>query len=67
MAIVHKSPNRIAITAMGRTEVYSAIPPPGGKSPEGPHTHLLPSLIKTGRKHDPKAPIPEVRPKTPHS
>jgi hypothetical protein len=59
MAIVHKSPNRIAITAMGRTEVYSAIPPPGGKSPEGPHTHLLPSLIKTGRKHDPKAPIPE--------
>ncbi len=36
-------------TPLGRIEVYAAIPTDGGASPEGPHTHLLPSLLRTGR------------------
>lgn len=37
--IVERSPHRVVITPLGRAEVYSSIPPPGGASPDGPHTH----------------------------
>ena len=43
----------------GRIEVFAAIPPPDGKSPDGLHTHLLPKLIASGRTHSANAPIPE--------
>jgi len=56
--IVANSPHRIFITRAGRAEVYQAIPPPGGKAPEGPHTHVLPKLLAHGRTHAATEPIP---------
>ena len=47
--ILERSPHRVVLTAAGRAEVYSPIPPPGGTSPDGPHTHLLPRLLASGR------------------
>lgn len=59
MAIVHQSPHRVFISKLARIEVFQPIPPPDGKSPEGPHTHLLPKLLATGRAHAATSPIPE--------
>lgn len=42
------SPHRVFATACGRVEVFAAIPPAAGRSPDGPHTHLLPHLLRTG-------------------
>lgn len=47
--LVATSPHRIVTTPLGRIEVYAPIPTDGGASPEGPHTHLLPPLLRTGR------------------
>jgi hypothetical protein len=47
-AILDESPDRVVMTPLGRAEVYSPIPPPGGASPAGPHTHLLPSELELG-------------------
>jgi hypothetical protein len=52
------SPARVAISPLARIEVYAPIPPPGGASPLGPHTHLLPRLVASGRTHSANAPIP---------
>jgi hypothetical protein len=52
------SPVRVMLSPVGRIEVYAPIPPPDGKSPSGPHTHLLPKLIASGRTHSANAPIP---------
>jgi len=57
-ALVTASPHRIVTTALGRIEVYAAIPPAGGASPEGPHTHLLPPLLRTGRELPPRVSLP---------
>lgn len=51
------SPARIAISPLARIEVYAPIPPPGGASPLGPHTHLLPRLVASHRTHSANAPI----------
>ena len=48
-ALLDASPTRVVETALGRAEVAGAIPPPGGRSPAGPHTHLLPEHLATGR------------------
>jgi hypothetical protein len=48
-AIVAASPHRVVTTPLGRIEVYAPIPRQWGASPEGPHTHLLPDLLATGR------------------
>ncbi|MEM1313236.1 MAG: DUF1289 domain-containing protein [Pseudomonadota bacterium] len=48
-ALVQASPARVVESALGRIEVASAIPVPGGVSPPGPHTHLLPDHLATGR------------------
>ena len=48
-AVVAASPHRVVTTPLGRVEVYAAIPPEREASPEGPHTHLLPALLATGR------------------
>lgn len=55
-AIVKANPHRVAISALGRCEVYQAI----GRevTPEGPHTHLLPKLLATGRSHSANIPVP---------
>jgi len=48
-AVVAASPHRVVITSLGRVEVWGPIPPEQGTSPDGPHTHLLPALLATGR------------------
>ena len=48
-ALLAASPHRIVTTPLGRIEVYAAIPATDAASPEGPHTHLLPVLLATGR------------------
>lgn len=60
-AILKAHPHRIALTRLGRVEVYQMIggPDTGGASPEGPHTHVLPKLLRAGRTHSANTPIPE--------
>jgi hypothetical protein len=58
-AIFKASPHRVFVTRIGRAEVYQPIPPADGKSPEGPHTHLLPKLLRSGRTHPATVPIPQ--------
>lgn len=60
-AILAAHPHRVALTRIGRVEVYQMIggPDTGGKSPEGPHTHVLPKLLRAGRTHSANTPIPE--------
>jgi hypothetical protein len=57
-AIVERSPARVVTTPLGRAEVYSPIPPPGGASPAGPHTHLLPAELELGRELPPGVTLP---------
>jgi hypothetical protein len=57
--ILEANPHRIFISRLGRIEVYQPIPPPSGKSPEGPHTHVLPRLLKSRRTHPATEPVPE--------
>jgi len=57
-AVARSSPTRILASAVARLEVHQPIPPPGGHSPEGPHTHLLPKLLEEGRAHRPGSPLP---------
>lgn len=59
-AILNAHPHRIAITRLGRVEVFQMIggPDTGGVSPQGPHTHVLPKLLRTGRTHSANVPIP---------
>jgi hypothetical protein len=56
--ILQANPHRVFISRLGRIEVYQPIPPPSGKSPEGPHTHVLPRLLRSGRTHAATEPIP---------
>jgi hypothetical protein len=56
--ILAASPHRVFVTRAGRAEVYQAIPAPGGKAPEGPHTHVLPKLLAHRRTHAATEPIP---------
>jgi hypothetical protein len=60
-AILTAHPHRVAVTNIGRIEVYQKIggPATGGISPAGPHTHLLPKLLKSGRTHSANVPIPD--------
>lgn len=56
--LVAMSPHRVFLARIGRVEVYAPIPAPGGTSPEGPHTHVLPKLLKSQRTHAATTPIP---------
>ncbi|MEM9464058.1 MAG: hypothetical protein AAGA90_01730 [Actinomycetota bacterium] len=47
-SLVEASPTRVVRMAVGRIEVHSPIPPPGGVSPDGCHTHLLPETLVAG-------------------
>lgn len=60
-AILKAHPARVVISALGRVEVYQKIggPDTGGVSPDGPHTHVLPKLLRAGRTHSANTPIPE--------
>ena len=57
--IVPASPHRVFVGRLGRIEVFQPIPPPDGKSPEGPHTHVLPKLLSHRRTHAATEPIPD--------
>ncbi|MDX3806973.1 DUF6925 family protein [Bosea thiooxidans] len=58
-AIVAAGPHRVFLARIGRCEVYQPIPPANGRSPEGPHTHVLPQLLRTSRTHAATEPIPK--------
>lgn len=58
-AIVAAGPHRVFVCRIGRAEVYQPIPAADGRSPEGPHTHVLPKLLRTGRSHAATTPIPD--------
>ncbi|WP_332686214.1 DUF6925 family protein [Bosea sp. (in: a-proteobacteria)] len=58
-AIVAAGPHRVFIARPGRCEVYQPIPPADGRSPEGPHTHVLPKLLAAGRTHAATEPVPD--------
>lgn len=60
-AILAAHPHRVALTRLGRVEVYQMIggPDTGGKSPEGPHTHVLAKLLRANRSHSANTPIPD--------
>ncbi|SIP86520.1 hypothetical protein SAMN05421641_10148 [Paracoccus thiocyanatus] len=59
-AILPAHPHRVALTRIGRIEVWQKIggPDTGGVSPIGPHTHILPPLLRTRRTHSANTPIP---------
>jgi len=57
--LVAAAPHRVFTTACGRVEVYAAIPPPEGRSPDGPHTHLLPDVLRRRRTHAASVPVPD--------
>lgn len=59
--LLESQPHRVVITRLGRIEVYQAI---GGehtddKTPERPHTHLLPDLLSLNLTHSAEVPIRE--------
>ncbi|WEJ99692.1 MAG: hypothetical protein P0Y59_22755 [Candidatus Sphingomonas phytovorans] len=58
-AVLKAQPHRVLLSPAGRIEVFQPIPPADGKSPAGPHTHLLPKLIAKDRTHSANVPIPD--------
>jgi hypothetical protein len=56
--ILHANPHRVFVSRVGRVEVFQPIPPPDEKSPDGPHTHVLPKLLAHGRTHAASEPLP---------
>lgn len=56
--IPHWSPHRVFASRLGRIEVYQHIGTPGGATPDGPHTYVLPKLLRTHRTHSANIPIP---------
>ena len=57
-AILAASPHRVFLSRLARIEVYQPIPPADGRSPIGPHTHLLPGLLRARRAHAATRPLP---------
>jgi len=61
VAILNAHPHRVVCSKLGRVEIYQKIggPETGDVSPDGPHTHVLPKLIKSGKTHSSNAQVPE--------
>ena len=59
-AILAAGPPRVVVTPLGRAEILTPIPPPGGRSPDGPHTHLLPEHLAHDRDLPPGHDLPEA-------
>jgi hypothetical protein len=49
--ILAAGPHRVLISRLGRIEVFQPIPAADGRSPMGPHTHVLPKLLAHRRTH----------------
>ena len=58
-ALQVSSPHRVFVARPGRIEVYTAIPASDGVVDPGPHSHILPKLIRLRRTHAATAPIPQ--------
>ena len=58
--IVRVSPSRVILSPIGRVEVFTPIPLPNGRSPDGPHTHFLPIHLAVGREMPPGLDLPEA-------
>lgn len=56
--IVEMSPPRVFVSALGRIEVYQRIGAHGGATPDGPHTHVLPKMLRSGRSQSANLPVP---------
>lgn len=52
------SPTRVFMSRLGRVEVRTPIPLPDGRTPDGPHTHVLPDLLKHRRTHSANVLLP---------
>jgi hypothetical protein len=52
------SPHRVFRSTAARVEVYQPIPPPEGRTPDGPHTHVKQQLVRHRRSHAATVPIP---------
>ncbi len=59
MAIFAANPHRVVESMLGRVEVYSPIPLPGGTSPAGAHTHFLPEFLKSGEESPASVTLPD--------
>ena len=59
LAILRHSPHRVFLSPAGRIEVFQAIPPPEGRTPDGPHTHILPALLRSRRSHAATTHLPD--------
>lgn len=57
--VLRAQPHRVLMSPAGRIEVFQPIPPADGKSPAGPHTHLLPKLLAKDRIHSANTPVPD--------
>lgn len=57
--LLSASPNRVVFSPLGRIEIYGRIAEPDGKTPFGPHTHLIPKLLRQKRGHSASIPVPE--------
>ncbi|MBI3530246.1 MAG: hypothetical protein HY067_20050 [Betaproteobacteria bacterium] len=53
------SPARVFMSRLGRVEVRTPIPKSDGRTPDGPHTHVLPDLLRHRRTHSANVPLPE--------
>ncbi|WP_343565159.1 DUF6925 family protein [Kiloniella sp. b19] len=60
-AIKMQSPHRVFLSDLGRVEVYQHIGSTERNiaTPLGPHTHILPKLLKNSRTHSANTPIPD--------
>jgi hypothetical protein len=55
--LIESSPTRVALSRLGRIEVYQHIDQV--RSPDGPHTHVSQQLLKSGRTHSANIPVPD--------
>jgi len=58
-ALREMSPTRVFLSRLGRVEVYTPIPKPEGRTPDGPHTHVLRDLLRHRRTHSANVPLPD--------
>jgi predicted Fe-S protein YdhL (DUF1289 family) len=54
-ALREANPHRVVMTPLARIEVFGPIPrhAPGARTPDGPHTHLVPELLARNLPHEP--------------
>jgi uncharacterized protein DUF6925 len=56
--LVDMSPQRVFVSAAGRIEIYQPIGTPHGTTPQGPHTHLIPKLLRNAHVQSASIPVP---------